>query len=109
MLAVVAEHLELGNDEDDVHYALKSGERYAEPLIELARLNSPIFQDPSDEMDETWQHDVLIGGMACGDLLQVARAYKLAADELVRQALSKYEPHELDYPILFLYRHTVEI
>jgi hypothetical protein len=47
--------------------------------------------------------------MACRDLPQVARAYKLAADELLKQALKEYEPHELDYPILFLYWHTVEI
>lgn len=109
VLAVVAEHLELGNDADDVHYAINSGQQYAEPLVELARLHSPLFQDPSEEMDETWQHGTLIGGMACRDLPQVARAYKLAADELLKQALSKYEPHELDYPVLFLYRHTVEV
>ena len=60
-------------------------------------------------MDETWQHGTLIGGMACRALPQVARAYKLAADELLKQALEKYEPHELDYPVLFLYRHTVEV
>ena len=109
VLAVVADHLELGNDADDVHYALNSGEQYSERLIEVARLNSPLFQEPSDEMDETWQHGTLIGGMACRDLRQVARAYKLAADELLKQALEKYEPHELDYPVLFLYRHTVEV
>jgi HEPN domain len=60
-------------------------------------------------MDETWQHGSLIGGMACRDLSQVASAYKLAADELLKQAQTKYEPHELDYPVLFLYRHTVEL
>lgn len=109
VLAVVAEHLELGNEGEDVHYALNSGRQYDESLLEFARLHSPLFQDPSDEMDETWQHGVLIGGMACRDLPEVAKAYKLAADELVKQALSKYEPHQLDYPILFLYRHTVEI
>jgi DNA-binding transcriptional MerR regulator len=109
VLAVVAEHLELGNDEGDVHYALNSGQQYAEPLVELARLHSPLFQDPSEEMDETWRHGTLIGGMCCRDLPQVAKSYKLAADELLKQALSSYEPHELDYPVLFLYRHTVEV
>ena len=109
VLAVVAEHLEFGNDEDDVHYALNSGRQYDESLLELARLNSPLFQEPSEDMDETWRHGSLIGGMACRDLPQVARAYKLAADELLKQALEKYEPHELDYPVLFLYRHTVEV
>jgi hypothetical protein len=82
---------------------------HKERLIEIARLNSPLFQEPSEEMDETWRHGTLIGGMACRDLRQVARAYKLAADELLKQALEKYEPHELDYPVLFLYRHTVEV
>lgn len=109
VLAVVANHLELGNDADDVHYALNTGEQYAEPLLESAQLHSPLFQEPCDEMDETWQHGTLIGGMACRDLSQVARAYKLAADELLKQAMSNYEPHQLDYPVLFLYRHTVEV
>ena len=44
VLAVVAEHFELGNDADDVHYALNSGQQYAEPLVELARLHSPLFK-----------------------------------------------------------------
>ena len=109
VLAVVAEHLELGNDADDVHYALDSGQQYTERLIELARLNSPVFQEPSDEMDETWRHGTLIGGMAHRELPQVARAYKLAADELLKVLFSKHEPDELDYPVLFLYRHTVEV
>lgn len=109
VLAVVANHLELGNDSDDVHFALNSGEQYTERLLEMAELHSPLFQDPPEEMDETWQHGTLIGGMACRDLPQVARAYKLAADELLKQGTSKYEPQELDYPVLFLYRHTVEV
>jgi hypothetical protein len=40
---------------------------------------------------------------------QVARAYKKAADELLKQALGQCEPHEFDYPIIFLYRHTIEV
>ncbi len=109
VLAVVAEHLELGNDEDDVHFALNGGHQFADTLVGLARLQSPLFHEPSEEMDETWRHGTLIGGVACRDLPQVARAYKLAADELLKQALKRYEPHELDYPVLFLYRHTVEV
>lgn len=109
VFAVIADNLELGNDADDVHYALNSGRQYDDHLVDQARLHSPLFQDPSEEMDETWRHGTMIGGMACRDLPQVARAYKLAADELLTQAQAKYEPHELDYPILFLYRHTIEV
>ncbi|MBY0527703.1 MAG: helix-turn-helix domain-containing protein [Gemmataceae bacterium] len=76
VLAVIADHLELGNGADDVHSALNSGEQYAERLIEIARLNSLLFQEPCEEMDESWRHGTLIGGMACRDLLQVARAVR---------------------------------
>lgn len=109
VLAVIADNMESGNEADDIHYDLNYGRQYDERLIECARLNSPLFQEPPDHMDETWQHGTVIGGMAYRDLPQVARAYKLAADELLKQALKKYEPHELDYPVLFLYRHTVEL
>lgn len=109
VLALIAEHYEMDEEADDIHYALNSGYQHEERFVEFARLHSPLFQELPDEIDETWQHGVLIGGMACRELPQVARAYKLAADELVKQALASQEPHELDYPILFLYRHTVEL
>jgi hypothetical protein len=41
--------------------------------------------------------------------IEVARAYKYAADELVKEALGCSEPHLLDYPILYTYRHTLEL
>jgi hypothetical protein len=113
VLAVIAEQTKMiderDGEADDVHDALNSGRQYDERFLELGRLHSPLFQDPSDDIDETWRHGVLIGGMARRNLRQVARAYKLAADELLKQALSYFEPHELDYPVLFLYRHTVEL
>ncbi len=62
-----------------------------------------------DEIDETWTHGIIIGGMAQRDFHHAARAYKLAADELLKQALGRLEPHEVDYPILFLYRHCIEL
>jgi hypothetical protein len=88
---------------------LNSGDYNEDVFAEFARLNTPVFQEVPEEIDETWQHGVLIGGMASQNWLQVARAYKKAADELLKQALSLYEPHELDYPIIFLYRHTIEV
>ena len=109
VLAVIAEEYEMDGEADDIHYALNCGRQYDERFLEFARLHSPLFQDVPEEIDEGWQHGVLIGGMACRHLPQVARAYKLAADELVKQALTNHEPHELDYPILFLYRHTIEL
>ncbi|WP_166820087.1 MerR family transcriptional regulator [Thalassoroseus pseudoceratinae] len=109
VLAVIAEQVEMDGEADDIHYALNSGRQYDDSLVEVARLHTPIFQDMPGEIDETWRHGAVIGGMGCRDRRQVARAYKLAADELVQVALEKLEPHELDFPILFLYRHTIEL
>lgn len=109
VLSLVADHWEDEPDYENIHALLNSGEQNDERFVEFARLNTPLFQDVPDEIDETWQHGVLIGGMAERDWPQVARSYKRAADELVSHALSQGEPHEIAYPIIFLYRHAVEL
>ncbi|MCH7817286.1 MAG: hypothetical protein IIC60_12025 [Proteobacteria bacterium] len=96
-------------DYEHIHAMLNSGDHESEVFIEHAQLHTPIFQEIPYEIDETWQHGAVIGGMAFRDRRQVARSYKLATDQLVALALTKHEPHELDFPILFLYRHTVEL
>jgi hypothetical protein len=73
--------------------------------------HNKIFQDVPNEIDETWRHGAILGGMAEGayDHLAVADAYKLAGDTLVKQALSNSEAYELIYPIMFNYRHCLEL
>jgi DNA-binding transcriptional MerR regulator len=109
VLALVADHWEDEPDYENIHAMLNCGEQNGERFLEFARLHTPLFQEVPEEIDETWQHGVLIGGMASRDWPQVARSHKLAADELVRHALSQGEPHEIDYPIIYLYRHAVEV
>lgn len=109
VLAVIAELAEMGEDAEDIQYALNTGRQDEERLVEWACLHTPLFQEPPDELDETWRHGVLLGGMAERRWADVAHSYKLAADELVEKALKSGEPHELDYPILFLYRHSIEV
>src|ERR687883_1808995 len=72
------------------------------------RLDEPIFQDIPDEITEDWNHGVILGGIVSSDLL-IARAYKSAGDTLVQSALESHEPHEVAYPIFFLYRHALEV
>jgi DNA-binding transcriptional MerR regulator len=109
VLALVSHYWEDDPDLENIHAMLNSGDYNENVFAEFASLNMPVFQEVPDEIDETWQHGVLVGGMASRNWLQVARAYKKAADELLKQALSLCEPHELDYPIIFLYRHTIEV
>lgn len=109
VLALVSYYWEDDPDLEHIHAMLNSGDYNEDVFSEFASLHTPVFQDVPDEIDETWQHGVLIGGMAERNLPQVAKAYKTAADELLQQALSKYEPHEFDYPIFFMYRHCIEV
>jgi len=109
VLALVFYYWEDDPDYEHIHAMLNGGDHESDVFIEHARLHTPIFQELPDEIDETWQHGAVIGGMAFRDRRQVAKSYKLAADELVVLALTKHEPHELDFPILFLYRHTIEL
>lgn len=109
VLALVADFWEDDPDLQHIHAMLNSGEHNEDRFSDFARLHTPLFQEVPDEIDETWQHGVLVGGMASRNLPQIARAYKTAADELLKLALSQYEPHEIDYPIIFLYRHSIEV
>lgn len=69
-----------------------------------------VFRDVPDEIDESWTHGVLVGGMASApDDLDVARAYAEAAAHLVDSALASAEAWRLTYPIFYLYRHSLEL
>ncbi len=80
----------------------------------MERLSKRIFRD----LDELYELDyelmdgiVTIGGIVEWNnrTMQVARAYKWAADELVKNVIQDPEPHLTAFPIFFLYRHTVEL
>jgi len=71
-----------------------------------------IFQDVPADIDETWQDAVLVGGMA--DLLPRRRGalagwYKRAGDVLLDAALETESTADLIYPVLFNYRHAIEL
>ena len=70
-----------------------------------------IFQDMPNNLDETWRNGAILGGMTEGayNRLELANSYKFAGDILIEKALSDAEPYELIYPILFNYRHAVEL
>lgn len=108
VLSLVSYYWEDDPDLEHIHAMLNSGDFNEDVFAEFASLNTPVFQEIPDGIDETW-HGVVVGGMASRNWPQVARAYKKAADELWKQALNQCEPHELDYPIIFLYRHTIEV
>ncbi|MDX1995005.1 MAG: hypothetical protein SF029_21670 [bacterium] len=72
-----------------------------------------IFQDVPEEIDETWRHVALFGGMV--DLAKtdysLACDFKHAGDILISRGLNHHdrEAYELLYPVLYLYRHAIEL
>lgn len=107
--ALVSYFWEDNPDLENIHAKLNSGEQHSERYAETVRLNTPIFQEVPDDLDEEWTHGVLLNGMYTRPMIEVARSYKYAADELVKEALSVQETHLLGYPIFFIYRHTLEL
>lgn len=71
----------------------------------------PIFRDDDfDNVDETWQHGAFIGGMVAGYAdAGLAEDYRRAADALVERSLRDDSIHEIVMPVLFLYRHAIEL
>ena len=69
-----------------------------------------VFEDVVHDTEEPWAGEVLVGGMASApDDLDIARSYVEAAELLVGEALESKEEWRLTYPILFLYRHALEL
>ncbi len=77
----------------------------------MTRNNRQIFQEPTDQ-DEDDFNVVYLGGFVqhAYTFWEIAQAYKVAGDILVEKVLSKkFEGYELIYPILFNYRHCLEL
>jgi hypothetical protein len=77
--------------------------------LEMLYTQTPLLQDPPDDLDETWRHGIFLNGGGGGEFLELARSYKQSADALLDSALKSGEPHNWGYPVLFAYRHALEL
>jgi hypothetical protein len=71
-----------------------------------------IFMEVPDEIDESWVHGALVGGMidlAAKKRGALANSFKRAGDALLVAALASESAAELLYPVLFNYRHSIEL
>jgi len=101
---------EQDQDYSDVHQRLNSSEEYDEHIVHAAYLRAPLFQPLPDNPEEMATYTLVIGESYTGsDLGAIAQSYKLAGDILVDFALETEEPWKLAYPILFNYRHSIEL
>jgi hypothetical protein len=66
------------------------------------------LQEPPEDLDETWRHGIFLGG-GVDEYLELARSYKQSAEALLDSALKSGEPRDWGYPVLFAYRHALEL
>ena len=73
-------------------------------------IDRPIFDEPPDDLGEhefEFGH-LLISGFTA-DTIEIAWAFRAAGDRLLEAAADSRESWEAAYPILFCYRHALEV
>lgn len=96
-------------DLDSIRTGLNDDEHQQKELCEHLYLHTPLLQEPPDDLDETWRHGILLCGAGMQEYLELARNYREVAEKLLDAALKSGEPLYSAYPVLFTYRHTLEL
>lgn len=79
-------------------------------MTQLIDLDRPIFEDPPNGLGEQEFHfGLLVVGMGGMEGIEVAWAFLAAGERLLDAAAAKRESWEAAYPILFCYRHALEV
>ncbi len=109
VLCYVGSEWEDDPDLEAIKVGLNREEHYEERFVEHLYLHTPLLQEPPDELDETWRHGFLWVGGHGQERFQLARNYRYAAEKLLDHALEDGETREWLCPVLFTYRHTLEL
>jgi hypothetical protein len=105
----VCMHWEDKPDFENIEAGLNCGEHYQDDRYrQTLYMHTPILQEPPDDLDETWRHGIFLGG-GVDEFLALARSYRQSADVLLDSALNSGEPRDWGYPVLFAYRHALEL
>jgi len=108
-LMFVRDYWEDNPDIENIKYGLNRDEHNEDKYQELLYKHTPILQDPPSDLDETWTHGVLLHSMGTSLYLELARNYRCSAESLLEEALVTRTSRDSAYPILFAYRHTLEL
>jgi len=109
VFAEVSKHWEPNPDVESIRADLGWLDEDDEEFRHLLYANTPILQEPPDELDEPWRHGFILNGAGVDQYLQLARVYRQSAETLLETALRDGEPHEWGYPVFFAYRHALEL
>lgn len=109
-LIYICDRSEAGESVDEIHAGLAREDHYDnDQYRHLLYVNTPILQEPPDDLDETWRHGILLVGGGVDGYLTLARNYRQCAQTMLEAAIESGEPREWGFPVLFAYRHTLEL
>lgn len=108
-LMLVAFYWEDDPDMEEIRARLGSEDHFDDRFRQLLYRNTPILQEPPEGLDESWRHGVFLNDGTVDGYLALARSYREGADALLQSALKSGEPRDWGYPVLFAYRHTLEL
>jgi hypothetical protein len=100
-------------DEPDIEYikiGLNNRNHFEYPYNEFIVSLTPIFSNPPDNIEEPFPSYVLFNEVQDGlELFHLATAYKTGGDMLADAAIDNHNGYEIIYPIIYNYRHAVEL
>jgi hypothetical protein len=96
-------------DVECIQIGLNRGEQYEEAFLEHLYMHTPLIQEPPDGLDESWRHGILLVGSGRYEFVELARNYRCFAETMLKSALEKDEMERSAYPVLFAFRHALEL
>jgi hypothetical protein len=105
----VAMHWEEHPDMEAIQIGLNREDHHDDEYRGILYRHTPILQEPPEDLDETWRHGIFLNGGGVDGYLELARSYKQSAEALLESALKSGEPRDWGYPVLFAYRHSLEL
>ena len=109
VLCYVSHEWEDEPDIEAIKIGLNLGNHHEQVFVEHLYLHTPLLQVPPDDLDETWRHGILLLGEGRHEYLELARNYRHVVESLLREAFAKNDLESWAYPVLFAYRHTLEL
>ena len=109
VLCYVGNEWEDQPDIENIKIGLNVEDHHEPIFVEHLYLHTPLLQEPPDELDETWHHGILLCGGGRHEYLELAHNYRDVAESMLRSALEKDDLNGWAYPVLFAYRHTLEL
>lgn len=109
VLLYVVHYWEEQPDIECITIGLNRGEHCEDSYLEHLYMHTPLIQEPPDNLDETWRHGILLVGGGRHEYLELVQNYRHVAETMLQTALKKDDVDGWAYPVLFAYRHTLEL